>query len=48
MPYAGICQLEQQEWREDRIDCNPCNGARDKEPGEQPQRMPPNTTDAQI
>jgi hypothetical protein len=48
MPCAGTCQIEQHDWREDRIEHNPNNGAPYRRPGEQPQVVPANSTDAQI
>ncbi len=48
MPCAGTCQIEQHEWREDRIEHNPYNGAPYKKPGEQQLRFPATATDEQI
>ena len=48
MPCTGTCQIEQHEWREDRIKHNPYNGAPYGKPGAAEEEVAARTSDATI
>lgn len=48
MPCKGTCQIEQHQWREDRIDGNPYNGAPYIIPGSDREAVPLGQSDAEI
>ena len=48
MPCTGTCQIEQHEWREDRIEHNPYNGAPYGKPGAAEEEVAARTSDATI
>ncbi len=48
MPCKGTCQIEEHQWREDRIKGNPYNGAPYRKAGPDEEEVPVGKSDAEI